>query len=38
LMLLSLWGPVATLVGAGLLVGYYMFQWTPDAPGDERGM
>jgi len=37
-MLLSLVSPVATLVGAGLLAGYYVFQRTPDAPGDEPGI
>jgi len=37
-MLLSLVGPVATLVGAGLLAGYYVFQRTPDAPGDVPGI
>ena len=37
-MLLSLVDPVATLVGAGLLAGYYMFQRTPDAPGHEPGI
>ena len=35
--LLSLPGPVAALLGAGLLFGYSVFQRIPDAPGDERG-
>lgn len=34
-MLLSLVSPVATLVSAAVLAGYYMFQRTPDVPGDE---
>lgn len=37
-LLLSLVSPVATLVSAALLAGYYVFQRTPDAPGDEPGI
>ena len=37
-MALSFVSPVATLISAGLLAGYYEFQRTPDAPGDEPGI
>ena len=37
-LLLSLISPVATLVSAAVLAGYYVFQRTPDAPGDEPGI
>jgi len=37
-LLVSLISPIATLVSAGLLAGYYMFQRTPDRPGDEPGI
>ena len=37
-LLLSLISPVATLASAAVLAGYYVFQRTPDAPGDEPGI
>ena len=37
-LLLSFISPVATLVSAGVLAGYYVFQRTPGAPGDEPGI
>lgn len=37
-LLLSLISPVATLVSAAVLAGYYVFQRTPAAPGDEPGI
>ena len=37
-MLLSLISPVATLASAAVLAGYYVFQRTPIAPGDEPGI
>ena len=37
-MLVSLVGPAATLAAAAVLAVYYMFQRTPDAPGDEPGI
>jgi len=37
-MALSFVSPVATLASAGVLAGYYVFQRTPDLPGDEPGI
>ena len=37
-MMVSLVSPAATLVGAGLLAGYYVFQRSLDSPGDEPGI
>ncbi len=37
-MALSFVSPVATLASAGVLAGYYVFQRTPDVPGDEPGI
>ena len=37
-MALSFASPVATLASAGVLAGYYVFQRTPDLPGDEPGI
>ena len=37
-LLLSLISPVATLASAAVLAGYYVFQRTPDATGDEPGI
>ena len=37
-LLLSLISPLATLVSAAVLAGYYVFQRTPVSPGDEPGI
>jgi len=37
-MALSFVSPVATLASAAVLAGYYVFQRTPDVPGDEPGI
>jgi len=37
-MLLSFISPVVTLVSAAVLAGYYVFQRTPEVPGDEPGI
>jgi len=37
-LVLALVSPIATLAAAALMAGYYIFQRTPDVPGDEPGI